>query len=469
MSKGRTYEHVLRRPSSKGEKGTGLRRLHTVRYERLMQVSIRHTFYNGSSNFKCPDFEICPTPSSAALMQSLGLLFKRETTGFAVLFNALRTESLTNYLREQARRDSGPLNAGPVWARLSFVLSLTNPYFVNFTDISIDTNPTDENFYFTNQFAHRKADGAIVINPEDPVNDFALDSIRVVPTQASVSMDEDVKEVHVVDISGEVVICRPRCVPKSLLKEKIAAAITCDEAADCTAGNQNCECTKTVYLDFSLLPEDTYTIELIPYGEKPPAKRTILYTALYPLPLCFIDLLFTRPTTAEPGIYPVENLFAKEATTIDPVHYEIRFNRRATFWNYYIVPRAGERYEDLFIKSEPLVEFAGPCCVHMPDGKTAYRFLSKSPIPLQEESTFELQLRNQVTPTDDDVILKRLPVASSHQVLPEQLTDVCRVLRDSLCPLAEQEKKCAEFVEFICAESPTKFSEKNYSDIYVYV
>src|SRR5215213_1169611 len=268
MSKGRTYEHVLRRPSSKGEKGTGLRRLHTVRYERLMQVSIRHTFYNGSSNFKCPDFEICPTPSSAALMQSLGLLFKRETTGFAVLFNALRTESLTNYLREQARRDSGPLNAGPVWARLSFVLSLTNPYFVNFTDISIDTNPTDENFYFTNQFAHRKADGAIVINPEDPVNDFALDSIRVVPTQASVSMDEDVKEVHVVDISGEVVICRPRCVPKSLLKEKIAAAITCDEAADCTAGNQNCECTKTVYLDFSLLPEDKYTIELIPYEDK---------------------------------------------------------------------------------------------------------------------------------------------------------------------------------------------------------
>jgi len=467
MSTRRAFEHLVRKPRLKRDKD--LRRLQTVRYERLMQVSIRHTFYNDSNN-KCPDFEIRPTPSSVALMKSLGLLFKTERAGFSILFNRASEESLTNYLREQARRDRGPVTAGPVWTRLSFALSLTNPYFVNFTDIAINTNPIEENFYFTNQFAHLNADGAIVINPDDP-DEFALDRIRVVPTQVPVSLGKDIKEVHVFDISGEVVICRPRCVPKSLLKQKRAAEITCDEAASCTKDDEECKCTDTVYLDFSLLREDKYTIELIHYGVTPPEEVEVLYTASYPVPLCFIDLLFTKPTSTEPGIYPVENLFPKEATTIDPVHYEIWFNRRATFWSYYVVPPQGESYEDLFISSEPLVEFAGPCCVKLPDGETtAYRFLSKVPIALLEKSTIELQLQNQVTPIQADVIVKRLPVASSQQVLPMKLTAVCRDLKDSLCPFTEPDNRCEELIEFVCdPENPPNLLEKNYSDIYVYV
>ncbi len=470
MPNRRAFEHVMRRPRLKRDKDSGVRRLEDVRYERLMKVSIKHTFYNNSNN-KCPDFEIRPTRSSAALMKSLGLLFKTESAGFSVLLNKASEDSLTNYLREQARRDRGPLTDGPVWTRLSFLLSLTNPYFVNFTDIAIDTNPTEENFYFTNQNAHLDTDGAVVINPEDPLDEFALDPLRVVGTQVPVSMGKHIKEVHVFDISGEVVICRPRCVPKSLLKEKSAAVITCDDAASCTEGDEDCTCTNTIYLDFSLLPEDKYTIELMPYGNSQPKEAEVLYTASYPLPLCFIDLLFTRPTSAEPGIYPVENLFPKEATTIDPVHYEIWFNRRATFWNYYVVPPPGESYEELFIKSEPLVHFAGPCCVKLPDGETkAFRFLSKTPIPLQEKSEMELELRNQLAPLRDELIIKRLPVASSHQVLPDKLTEVCRNLKDSLCPSAELAKKCEEFVEFVCrTESPPNLSEKNYSDIFVYV
>jgi hypothetical protein len=280
-------------------------------------------------------------------------------------------------------------------------------------------------------------------------------------------INKKVKEVHVLDISGEVVICRPRCVPISALKEKDPSAITCKEAKDCTDGDPKCRCTNTIYLDFSPLPEDKYTVELKPLL----GAEEILYTASYPLPLCFIDLLFTRPTAEEPGIYPVENLFPKEATSIVPVNYEIRFNRRATFWNYYVVPPPRERYEHLFIRSEPPVEFAGPCCVHLPDATTAYRFLSKSPIPLQEEATFELQLRNRVMPGHDDVIVKRLPVASVPQVLPERQADVCQSLAGSLCPFAEEEERCAELVEFVCrpSENPPQPSETNYSDIYVYV
>lgn len=475
MPNKRPFEHVLH---SQGKRSAGAHRPRQARYERLMRVSLMHTYYN-RSGLKCPDFEIHPTPTSATLMQSLDLLFKPERAGFSVLYNVAGAESLTSYLRRQSSLDAdSPPQAGEVWTRLSFVLSLTNPYFVNFTNISIKTDPLAENFYFTNQYAHRAAGGAAVINPDVRGGDFALHPVEVSGTQVHVTMGEDVKEVHVLDISGEPVICRPRCVPRKLLRDNDPAAITCAEAADCTAGDPACRCTDSIYLDLSLLPEDKYVIQLISYGEdaphagsRPPAEREILYTVSYPLPLCFIDLLFTRPTAAEPGIYPINNLFPKEATSIDPVDYEIWFNRRATFWNYYVVPPRRERYEHLFIRSEPHVEFAGPCLVRLPDGATAYRFLSKRPIPLQEESTFDLQLRNRVMPGQDDVIVKRLPVASSRQVIPESPTDACRSLIDSLRPRAEQAERCAELVEFVCGPpgGAPRPSEINHSDTYIYV
>ena len=55
------------------------------RYKPLFSVTFRHNYYNRNEGL-CPDFAVTPTPSSAALMASLGLLFRDDGTGFSVLF-----------------------------------------------------------------------------------------------------------------------------------------------------------------------------------------------------------------------------------------------------------------------------------------------------------------------------------------------------------------------------------------------
>jgi hypothetical protein len=103
-------------------------------YTRLARVAVRHTYYNASGG-RCGDFAVRPTHSTAALMRSLGLLFKPEADGFSVLYDTVGEQALLSYLRRQANEDGG------VWTRLTFLLSLKNAYFVNFTDIPIDHDP----------------------------------------------------------------------------------------------------------------------------------------------------------------------------------------------------------------------------------------------------------------------------------------------------------------------------------------
>jgi hypothetical protein len=371
-------------------------------YERLMQVAIRHDYYN-ISRCECPDFTCLPTLTSAALMRDLGLLFRAEATGFSVLYDKNREAELLNYLARQKKSD---LPEQQSWTRLTFTLTLTNPYFVSFTGIPIDTNPSERNLYFTNHKAKgTDADAAL----------GAGENLPVIPTQVAVTAD--VREVRVLDIGDRIVLCKPRCVTEQAAKTKNPADFTCADLGHST-------CMTKIYLDFGGLPEDRYVIQRI--GCKGPVLPPFfpsdpgIYTQSYPIPFCLIDLLFAAPTTVPGGIYPVRKLSSKPS--IHPVRYVLRFERRSIQWRYYLVPQPPTVLTDLEIvqeDGEPEIGFCGPCSVELANGALAYRFVSEGEIPLEEQSDYSFRLLGRHALNGHvRTLVDRLPVASGQRVQP---------------------------------------------------
>lgn len=447
LSPNRSAEYNFRTPFDKHHAARGEQSAQQLYYARLLRVSISHTYYN-LSNDECPDFTISPTPATSALLRSLGLLFKSEPAGFSILYNEQRRSDLANYLK--GSRTSPP--GSEVWPRLSFTLSLNNPYFVNFTDIPFDLDPGRKNFYFTNRGAHRARGGKVILNPGDYVQGVAgLDLFEVIPVQYPVRVDKFIKEVRVKDISGQVVICEPRCLPHR--RRTGASPLNCDHKQ--TSPPSVLHCRETIYLDFSSLPEDKYRIEKVFEHSQPGEEELaafghdVLYTTSAPPPLCFIDLLFTDPTGSDQGIYPVRDLFRRPEFVA--VNYQLRFRTRAPFWTYYIVPQPQrEKFEDLRIESvaptkSAQVHFAGPCCVYLANGEKGYRFVSEKAIPLHQQAPFRFRLlgRHDLM-QHDGIIVENMPVASRQQILRDELAVLLDVNKN-LCPQAK-DKRCQRLV-----------------------
>ncbi|MEM9596576.1 MAG: hypothetical protein AAGD06_20075 [Acidobacteriota bacterium] len=498
LNVGRAFEHTLRNPFDGFDSSESPSR--SFRYERLMQVSIENTFYNASDG-ACPDFIVTPTPASASLMQSLGLLFRDEGTGFSILYDTRRRGALESYLRRQAEPQRPCTSVPPAqhWTRLSFTLTLDTPYFLNFTDLPIDLAPDTANLYFSNRQAHRETpDGPVLLNPGSlvSVDDPEQEVLSLVPVSFPVRVTDDVEEVRILDLSGEAVLCLPRCAPRGLLQFLGSGVATCVDVDEYlrhhpAAAEEIVDCRERIFVDMTTLPEGRYSVERV-RAVGPSESDAVLYTSAAPAPLAFVDLLFSQPTEdgGPAGVYPVRDLCPPEETRIEPVHYRLRFGTRATTWGYYIVPgQQNEIFEQLRIEQLPhaaadpgarRITFSGPCRVRLADGSTAYRFLSDGAVPLQEQSVYDFRLLDA-----DAVLMARLPVASIEQVLPKTEARACLELLESLLPDQGDDAPCLDLVELLCPPSGTaavhpdaeplrdlasrRDAPQVFSDIYVHV
>lgn len=401
--------HTAGQPIPLDDDGSAAREPKGIRYERLLRVTVFHTYFGPRETATSPTFSFQPTPSTKVFLAELGLLFQSDAVGFSVFCPKQRIPLLLQYLRRERAADPDH----QVWTRLSVLLVLTYPYFVNVSHLPIRTNPSELNLYFSNQEAHPDTDSGdtVVLNPGDFAGREQL--VPVTGTQYAVETPEGVVAVEVRDLSGRVVRCVPRCVPKRIARIKSPSELTC---ADAQSGEPNDVCRDVVYLDFSALPEGRYTITRVGPDDVVVSAWPVLYTQLYPMPLCFVDLLLTNPTGQAPGIYPFPSL--EEPATVVPVDYQLHFERRSSLWNYYCVPPVGERYEDLVIESESHV-FQGPAEVTLGDGRLAYAFRSLDVIPLELQSPVRLRLKGRPRQSPRSrTLVDRLPVASGPQVLP---------------------------------------------------
>lgn len=405
------------------------------KYARLAQLSLLDTYYNAAED-ACPDFVCWPTPTTADLMHDVGLLLRKGPTGFSVLYDQRRREGLLDYLRAQYAEPPEDVRAccpdphrrtgqPGVWTRLSFVLALQNPQFLNFTDLPIGLSPSRLNFYFTNQEAHRQRNLGLLLNPgpyvRSPVQARDMPKpgvsqlLPVVDGQYPVPMgfgDALADCVRVLDVRGEVVCCKPRCVTRE---------------HDVTRAPET-HCVDQQYLDFSVLPLGRYQIQWL-VGEQVARSLTVLYTDTYPIPLAFVDLFITDPSVLRPpsatppddsGLFPVRNLWSDKPEVVG-LNYRLRFRRRATTWNYYVV--SARELQDLRIEGS--AGFSGPTRVTLANGKPAYRFVSEESLAIEQRSRYRLALYG--TPADsarDTALYDPLPLAAPAQVLAERAPHV---------------------------------------------
>jgi hypothetical protein len=435
--------NVLRSSSIKTVRSGPTGQDRVYRFERLMTVSIRHSFYNASDEL-CPDFRIQPTAASCDLMESLGLLFRDEGSGFSVILDKRRLPGFLNYLRNQPGS-----SLDGVWNRLSFALAVRNPAFVNITDMPIGTACGSGAFYMSNMTARQTRRGTIRLNPGTLTNEA---QVPVTGSQYRwVVKDPRAQSVVIQDISGAIVGCEPVYWPSDS-----HAQPQCPGPDPATPGVERRD---VIYLNFSAVPEDKYQVEERgPTGAKSVslASTDVIYTFSGAPPLFFIDLLFTNPGIST-GVYPVENLDEKQRTTVTPTQYQMEFRHRSTVWNYYVVS-TGAPLSHLQIETvsqragRPPVTFSGPTRVSLPDNKRADLFVSDTAIPLQERSASNFQLLGRAGGLElrNGVLMNRLPVASSQQVIPH----------DSDYATGEQDGD---------GEAAAGPSKHDFSDIYVYV
>jgi hypothetical protein len=413
-------------------------------FERLIQVTIRHSYYNASLSL-CPDFIIEPTAASKILMESLGLLFQFDGSGFSVLLNRQASARFLAYLQSQIALAS-PAGSG-AWTRLSFTLATKNSGFVNFTDMPLQVSSASGTFYLSNIEAQTSGG-------EVQLHSGRLTRSILFPLSGSqyrfVVRDPITRDVIVRDLTGRTVLCQP-----AYGRNVSPPALQCCPGPSPTDPESSSTARLVsrgpLYFNLARLPEDKYDIveiesDALDSDSKP--AETFVYAYSAPSPLFFVDLLFSRPPDTSSGVYPMD----LESGTIANTQYFIDFETRSTTWNYYIVS-TGAPLTDLAIvdagtPSMPPVTFSGPVQVTLANDQTASWFSSTTAIPLQEQSDYNFQLTGQAGgfSVNRSILMQRLPVASSQQIIPG----------DSNFALAG-------------GSSPPARSKEKYSEIYVYV
>lgn len=365
---------------------------------KLFSVTITHGYYT-LNDLLCPDFTIAPTPSSVTLMSALGMAFRLERCGFTVFIEQGRRARLL------ARLAKNMAEFGECWERLTFSMCLKNPLFVSITALPIDTRTTQDNLYGCNIESHQDG-AATLLNAGAAMGTKSL--YPVVGTELTLDLPSNASFVRVRDIANAIVIAAADVV------------IYCLQSGG----------PQYATLDFSGLPYDQYTIDVLDKNGLPVDDGkypwTVLYLAQQADSMALLDILLMRPTSTSPGLYPV-TLPADASTTgqcFDDVAYRLAFDARSTSWKYFVVSQdPASVLGQVQIHGKDAVFQQEPARTILPDGSSAIVFTSQSPLPLRQKSALHFQLtgqRRDANGHENPIKISRLPVAASAPVWPGQ-------------------------------------------------
>jgi hypothetical protein len=323
-------------PVARGQDVQGPSRRRLFDYQRLFRVSIRHEYYvrrEAGSDV----FQALPTRQSTMRMQTLGMVYRADRDGFAVLYDTAQHWNS----RERFGGEDAPL---------SFEVVSTSPHFVSITAMDVDTSPFGTPFRFHN---------------------------------------------------------------------RVPAGHT--PVAPANSGRQEARTTPapTVPLYAELRPALPSAANLIQLSSR-----------FRPIPIGIIDIFLGDGDS--PSACPMPPADGGQAPSF--VSYDVLFEARRTFWKYHIVPQPGSgAFDNLAI--DPSM-FLGPFEETLINGEQSYRFLSKEPIALanQSSSRWSLHGRRRERMTRDAVLVERLPAPAVDQLA--LFTDNERALlgvADGLC------------------------------------
>ncbi|MGK5011056.1 hypothetical protein [Janthinobacterium sp. MDB2-8] len=372
---------------------------------KLFGVTVRHGYYSQSDGF-CPDLSVAPTPTSAELMSKFGMALRQERFGFSIFIQKQRIKELQAYLLETALR--GPSGTLEFWERLTFSMQLQNPDFINITQLPLTVKIDQSNLYASNHQAH--LDGPLaLLSPGPYVDGDAF--YDVIGRSITLRLPPRTKRVLVTDIAGRVVLPQPGA----------------DEIAIYAAGSGDEETRwDWAQIDLTDLPFDQYTICILDAQDNSINAGKYPWTVLYNAPkantLLLLDMLFTQPTPASQGVYPLPPMFGAPAAAAVSTAYVLPFDARHTFWQYYIVSQGSRgALRDLHINGRGTAFTRQPAPVLLPNGALAIVFMADTALPLSQHPTQVFQLTGQRSDArghENTIRISRLPVAAATPVWP---------------------------------------------------
>lgn len=105
-----------------------------INYEKLFEVKFSHNFYSNSIS---KDFKVEPSSRCSRLLKNYRIIPRKIESGFIALIELANLSAKTPVVN----LDNG--------AKFSFVISVNNPFFKNFTDLALDSAPKSI-YHFSN-------------------------------------------------------------------------------------------------------------------------------------------------------------------------------------------------------------------------------------------------------------------------------------------------------------------------------
>lgn len=337
-------------------------------YKPLFKLVVHHNYYaEQPSN----DFRLVPTAETQKLVKKLGLVLKDSNGEWILMYEENKLDGL---LSEVEKRPE---------VKFMFFLYSSNPYFINFTDLPIESR--SEFFYFSNNIV-KKAEDTIYMHKAE----FAGVKDRFgLKQELEISGNGQEKLIELKDEVGNIVYTK-----KLGAEEKMILT------------NQN-------------VPLGKY--ELFENGK---SQNTLILFSNVPVlkPIAIVEISLS-------GIVKEEFINGVKENEVPFYNYKISFSSRSTFWKYFLIGKYNSNLKNTTIDSGgSSYKFKGPEMVKMKSGDDAVMFVSESPLPLKQIQDHRFQLKNvRMGIVNGKTIMERLPSPSPEIIKPESRDENSKV------------------------------------------
>lgn len=357
------------------------------KFKELFRVSIKNEYYkNGYSS----DFTFMPTKNSIKLLKNHSLKFTTTPQGFA-LYGEVEQDGSDEKLIRGFQEDT----------KLTFLMKLKNPYFINFTDIPIKTVP-HEVFYINNLSNHETDEELLLINKEE-IPKTSSNSTRI-------SLSPEVYK-YTYHGSGD---------------DKTATVTFIDDGFSI---NETVENDKGEYrFQFNIGRYNPGRCEFSMEGE---SENFYSASEIYRQGVFGIVEIFVKSTV------PANYRFVDGTNVVTPRAYAIPFTNRSTIWRYLV-------YDKLTNKlTKPQIEMSGTeftltttPATKFPEDYTLFTFTSgeegapetEKAFPIKEEPVMNITLSGGFNGSRKDIIY-HMPNPDITVIKPD-INDISKIYSD---------------------------------------
>jgi hypothetical protein len=333
----------------------------------MFEVIIKHDYF--TSGFST-DFSFKPTKECRFALSRYGLIFKSAANGFAVFYEAKETGGIKLPVKPISNDE-----------RFSFVMTLNNRSFQNFTELPLD-NVITQRYYFDNLDDNKNGSDLLLVN--DPVKKF---------------VDKD----DVTDIEANILNYSESSVNQSALVKILDKFnnVMMSKAFSNIGGRINAQ------FDLSILDAGVYKIEVDGVIKKTFYKDNII----------LFDNVFGIIDIFKNSSVPSDYRFADTAGNVSFKQYIIQFHRRSTIWKYFVIKKYKTTAPNLTLQVGANPALSGSPHI-LPDGTSSTLFDLLSPSELKEEPVENIKLISNGT-----ILIQNLPNPSVEIIKPDTIAN----------------------------------------------